>query len=252
MDSVFAGTPGVTLKHEDDRQYCKDLGLVTESANGKLRPANAIYREIMSRLLTDQIQEALDDDISKIKWTDGQVIHISALLKSFQIFWRENAFTFPLRINKIETHTNDVITKELNLLPLSSQLSEVDSLTFIGRVKDAIARQYDEAAYSLLLFSYLQKVMNGGALVYRQFAQGCGAVDLFIQFKNRKYLVEIKLLGQRSLESSLEQIKGYLDISDEKEGWLVIFDRDRNKSWEEKISWETTQFEGVKIHIVGC
>jgi hypothetical protein len=206
----------------------------------------------MSRLLTDQIQKSLGDEISKIKWTDGQVIFMSDLLKAFQIFWRDNAFTFPLRINHLETYTNNVIKNELNSLPLISPLSEVDSLTFIGRVKDAIARQYDEAAYSLLLFAFIQKIVNGGALVYRQFAQGRGSVELFIQFKNRKYLVEIKLLGQRPLETSINQIRGYLDISAEKEGWLVIFDRDRNKSWEEKLYWETTDREGAMIHIVGC
>jgi hypothetical protein len=250
MDPVLAGTQGVAAQNPDDRGYCLDLGLVALDENDNLRPANAIYREVMSRTLTDQIQFALGKEIAEIKWTDGRIIYVSKILKEFQTFWRNNAFTFPLRINKHETDVNEAIQKELKSLVPS--LDVADSSSFINRVKNVIANQYDEAAYSLLLLSFLQKVVNGGALVHREYAQGRGSVDICVFFKERKYLIECKLLGQKSLELSLKQLKGYLDISGEKEGWLVIFDRDRKKSWEEKITWETTQFEGVTVNIVGC
>jgi hypothetical protein len=100
--------------------------------------------------------------------------------------------------------------------------------------------------------SYLQKVVNSHALVHRQFSEGRGSVDICVVFKNRQYLVEIKLQGQNTLEKSLKQLSGYLDTSNEKEGWLVIFDRNRNKSWDDKITWESIQFEEKTIHVVGC
>jgi hypothetical protein len=100
--------------------------------------------------------------------------------------------------------------------------------------------------------AFLQRVVNGGALVHRQFAEGRGSVDLRVDFKEKKYLVECKIKGHKSEENSLAQLAGYLDSAGEKEGWLVIFDRDRNKSWDKKITWETTQFEGITIHIIGC
>ncbi|MDR1872585.1 MAG: AAA-like domain-containing protein [Deltaproteobacteria bacterium] len=252
MDSVFAGTLGKVVKNDDDKKYCQDLGLVTLDEEGKLRPANAIYSEVMPRLLTDQIQSALDDDIAKIKWNDGQKIFMSNLLKEFQNFWRKNAFTFLLRINNTDLHTQAVIKNKLESLPLAYEISATDSLSFIGRVKEAIALQYDEAAYSLLLFAFLQKVLNGGASVHCQFAQGRGSVDLGVIFKGHEYLVECKLLGRKPLEISLERLKKYLIASGEKEGWLVIFDRDRNKNWKEKITWKTTKFKSFTIHIVGC
>jgi hypothetical protein len=252
MDSVFAGTQPKVLKNADDRQYCIDLGLVVEDNNEKLRPANPIYSEVMSRMLTDQIQLALDDKIAKIQWNNDKVIFMSDILKQFQTFWRENAFSFPLRINQLDVNTHNAIKEELDSLPLASELSESDTLSFIGRVKDAIARQYDEAAYSLLLMSYLQKVLNSGAFVYRQFSQGRGSVDLCVIFKDHKYLVEVKLFGQKTLDESLIQLSGYLDTGGEKEGWLVIFDKNRKKSWEEKLTWETVEYERKTIHIVGC
>ncbi|MDR2198758.1 MAG: hypothetical protein LBR53_04775 [Deltaproteobacteria bacterium] len=109
MDSVFAGTPGVVLLNSDDRQYCLDLGLVVEDGVGNLRPANAIYSEVMSRLLTDEIQLALDNKISKIKWHDDTVVYMNEILKQFQLFWRQNGLTFPLRINEFDSKTHQVI-----------------------------------------------------------------------------------------------------------------------------------------------
>ena len=37
------------------------------------------------------------------------------------------------------------------------------------------------------------------------------------------------------------------------EGWLVVFDRESNKSWSEKCSWETvTTEDGRTINVAGC
>jgi hypothetical protein len=252
MDSVFAGTPAKSLKNPDDRQYCLDLGLVVED-NGKLRPANAIYQEVMSRVLTDEIQSALDERYTNIIWSDGQTLFISKILEQFQDFWRQNAFTFPLRINEVDSRIDNVIRSELKSLHLATELSDEDSFSFVNRVKEAVARMYDEAAYSLLLMAFVQKVVNGGALVFRQYSQGRGVVDLCVQFNGRKYLLEVKLAGQSSLESNLNQLARYMDTSGVKEGWLVIFDQNRNKSWEEKITWKKFELDNKSIiHIVGC
>jgi len=35
-------------------------------------------------------------------------------------------------------------------------------------------------------------------------------------------------------------------------GWLVIFDRDTDKSWDEKIYMETECINGKKITVAGC
>jgi hypothetical protein len=55
MDAVFAGTKSPVPVNGDDRRYCQDLGLVVKEADETLRPANKIYGEAMSRVITDQI-----------------------------------------------------------------------------------------------------------------------------------------------------------------------------------------------------
>ena len=36
------------------------------------------------------------------------------------------------------------------------------------------------------------------------------------------------------------------------EGWLIVFDRRKTVSWDKKIFWKTSTFEGKTLHIVGC
>jgi hypothetical protein len=44
-----------------------------------------------------------------------------------------------------------------------------------------------------------------------------------------------------------------MDRCGAKEGWLVIFDRDPQKPWEEKIAWTTESLpDGKVVHVVGC
>jgi hypothetical protein len=130
---------------------------------------------------------ALDKSIGKVNWRNDRIIFMSDILKLFQSFWRQNAFTYPLRINELDSLTRETIKQELEALPLSQQLSESDSLSFIARIRDALARQYDEAFYSLLFLAFLQKVVNSDAFVHRQYAQGRGAVDICVIFKGHKY-----------------------------------------------------------------
>jgi hypothetical protein len=250
LDSVFAGTKSEVPNDSDDRRYCLELGLVKENENKKLRPANAVCKEVMSRVIIDQIQFALDDKISNLEWTDGQTIFITKILQEFQKFWRLNSLSFPLRITNLDLISSDSIT--LEGIDPDTLINNPNLSSFLKQIKDLLSRKYDEAAYSFMLMAYLQKVVNGGALVHREFAEGRGAVDLAVVFKNHQYLIEVKLLGQKTLEESLEQLAGYLDTSGEKEGWLVIFDRSVRKKRDDKIYFRTLEFNNFIINVAGC
>jgi hypothetical protein len=216
MDAVFAGNDLTIPVNSDDRRFCLDLGLLSENEDRTLRPANKIYGEAMSRALTDEIEHFLDIDVETKSWTDGRILHMSGLLREFQIFWRQGSDSFPFRHG------------------------------------DFAAFKYDEAIYSFMLLAYLQKIVNSGGLVYREYAEGRGAVDIAIHYGGHEYLVEVKLKGEKTLDDWQRQLAGYLDAAGQDEGWLVIFDRDRNKAWEEKIYWENTLFLGKTMHLVGC
>jgi hypothetical protein len=75
-------------------------------------------------------------------------------------------------------------------------------------------------------------------------------VDISVIFNQRQYLIETMTQGQRTITENLERLAGYLNTNGEREGWLVIFDKDRSKSWDEKIGWKTEIYKGFTIHIV--
>jgi hypothetical protein len=112
---------------------------------------------------------------------------------------------------------------------------------------------YTESMAHLVFFAFSQRVLNGGAeFIKREYALGSCRVDVCIGYKGRKYPIELKIKGHKSFAESLEQEWKYIDISGASEGWLVIFDRSEDKIWDDKITWETQEYKGKTIHVVGC
>jgi len=90
--------------------------------------------------------------------------------------------------------------------------------------------------------AFLQRIMNQGGRVEREYGLGRMRTDLLVVWPHdsglQRAVIELKIvygsLG-RTLEKGLEQTWEYMDRCGAKEGHLVIFDRDRDKPWEEKI-----------------
>ena len=53
-------------------------------------------------------------------------------------------------------------------------------------------------------------------------------------------------------EKALQQVRRYTDHLGVEEGWLVVFDPDMAKSWDEKISHEDRVVDGKTIHLFFC
>ncbi|MDR0621461.1 MAG: hypothetical protein LBJ61_06265, partial [Deltaproteobacteria bacterium] len=111
-----------------------------------------------------------------------------------------------------------------------------------------------ENAPLIMLACFLEKVVNGGALVTIDYADGLGFADIVVEYAGRKYVIELKMKGnERSRAKSLKQLLGYMDPLLVDEGWLIVFDRATGKTWKEKITWKTEKMpSGQVIHVVGC
>lgn len=95
---------------------------------------------------------------------------------------------------------------------------------------------YKEAGPHLLLMAFLQRVINGGGSINREYALGMRRVDLLIVWKKQRIVVELKILrGPKTVSEGLEQTAAYMDMSHATEGHLVIFDRRPGRTWDEKI-----------------
>ncbi len=113
--------------------------------------------------------------------------------------------------------------------------------------------EYKEAAPHLILQAFLQRIINGGGEILREYASGRERMDLCVIYAGKKYVIELKIMYSKSvIKDGLEQISSYLSRIGENRGWLVIFDRSDKKNWDEKIYWQTENIGGKTIYVVGC
>lgn len=96
---------------------------------------------------------------------------------------------------------------------------------------------YHETAAQLLFMAYLQRIVNGGGFIDREFGAGRGRVDVLIRKPYtaadgkpaiQKEAIELKVRRAKDgdpLDEGLRQLDDYLDRHHLDTGYLVIFDR---------------------------
>ncbi|MDR2578238.1 MAG: hypothetical protein LBC70_05445, partial [Chitinispirillales bacterium] len=100
---------------------------------------------------------------------------------------------------------------------------------------------------------FLQRIINGGGHIIREMALGTRRADLCVVYDGHKYPVELKILQSiKDHSESLKQILAYMDKVGSDTGWLVIFDRATDKSWDEKIYMREENVDGKRVVVAGC
>jgi hypothetical protein len=107
---------------------------------------------------------------------------------------------------------------------------------------------YKEAGPQLLLQAFLQRIVNGGGRIDREYGLGLRRTDLLVQWPLDKaqgflgpvqrVVIELKLLHKSldaTLREGLAQTADYLDRTGASEGHLLIFNRTPGAPWERKI-----------------
>lgn len=102
--------------------------------------------------------------------------------------------------------------------------------------------QYKEAGPQLLLQAFLQRIVNSGGRIEREYGLGRGRTDLLIAWlqgaQTRKVVIECKILHQsleQTIAEGLEQTTAYMDRCAAEAGHLVIFDRRTDRRGDDKI-----------------
>ena len=196
-----------------DIEYVRDLGLVAQDP--PFRIANPIYAEVVPRELTWVVQEALDEDPA---WyvDAGGGLDMTRLLGAFQAFFREHSEHWMARF------------------------------------------AYQEAGPQLLLQAFLQRIVNSGGRIEREYGLGRGRTDLLVVWPQGgrvgRFVIECKVLRksrERTIDEGLAQTAGYMDRCAADAGHLVVFDRDPDKRWQDKVFHRRETRAGVDIHVWG-
>ena len=117
---------------------------------------------------------------------------------------------------------------------------------------------YKEAGPQLLLQAFLQRIVNGGGRITREYGLGRKRTDLYIEWpideqagfhgEVQKIVLELKLQYGTSdtiQQKGLIQTAEYADYCGADEAHLIIFDRHPDITWEEKI-WRNPAQQGTR------
>lgn len=90
------------------------------------------------------------------------------------------------------------------------------------------AAPYHEIAPHLVMMAYLQRVVNGGGILEREYAIGTDRMDLYLRYGTARLGIELKVWRDGRgdpLNRGLKQLDDYLSGLGLDSGWLVIFDQ---------------------------
>ena len=120
---------------------------------------------------------------------------------------------------------------------------------------------YAEAGPQLLLQAFLQRIVNGGGYIDREYGLGRRRTDLLIRKPLtdgyggpiQRIVLELKILRgdmEAAVAKGLEQTADYMDlVGSVNEGHLIIFDRKGDKTWEERIWHEHREYKDRTITV---
>lgn len=119
--------------------------------------------------------------------------------------------------------------------------------------------QYKEAGPQLLMQAFLQRIINGGGRITREYGLGRKRTDLFIEWPLdtaqgftgplQRVVIELKIQHQSreaTIAKGLAQTADYADRVGAEEAHLMVFNRDERVPWEEKI-WQGEVVQGEWI-----
>jgi len=127
---------------------------------------------------------------------------------------------------------------------------------------------YREAGPHLMLMAFLQRIVNSGGRVEREYGLGRGRLDLIIEWArltperpatgartgaHERHVVEVKLRRDTHTEAAaVEKLAAYLDGLGLETGYLVLFDLRKGPSWEERLYEKELEAGGKRVVVVGC
>ena len=126
---------------------------------------------------------------------------------------------------------------------------------------------YHEAGPQLLLQAFLQRIVNGGGRINREYGLGLKRTDLLLEWPidpeqgyhgpMQRVVIECKLLHvghklETTIAEGLRQTADYADRCAANEMHLIIFDRQPGKAWGKRIWLKQKQHNGREITVWGA
>jgi len=190
---------GGIINNNAHAEYVEDLGLIKRDAHGQYIISNSLYAEVIPRELCNL--EWLTTVLSSINrpfyFNKNGTINMDLFIGAWINFFNENADMWK------ERNKND----------------------------------YHEAWPHLLFFAFVQRIVNGGGKVYREYALGTDSCDVMMEipYENGKIQSEIVELKRRRKYKDMKlvnlmekqwlpQLAKYLHVKGLEKGYMFVFD----------------------------
>ncbi|QTR44823.1 AAA-like domain-containing protein [Thiothrix litoralis] len=124
---------------------------------------------------------------------------------------------------------------------------------------------YKEAGPHLILQAFLQRIVNGGGRIHREYALGRKYTDLYLEWpldevkgfygEVQRVVLELKILYanlDKTIADGLSQVGGYARHCGATEAHLVIFNRNPDVSWDEKTWHEVRHDAALQVEVWGA
>lgn len=272
----------VTYKMKENRD--RSVVIIPEMIDKAIE--NIIYRRdthidiLIDKLLEPRVRRVIEPmlanedevDEAQIPTDDIQYVEDMGLIKRERGKPRRiaNAIYREIIPRELTSSTQDVLVQE----PLWYQNADrsinmekllLDFQQFFRQNADAWIDHFDyaEAGPQLLLQAFLQRIVNGGGYIDREYGLGRKRTDLLIRKPLtdgyggpvQRIVLELKIRRgdlDKVIEKGLEQTAGYMDmVGSVDEGHLIIFDRTQEKTWDERIWHKPCEYQGRTITVWG-
>ncbi len=115
---------------------------------------------------------------------------------------------------------------------------------------------YKEAGPQLMLQAFLQRVVNAGGRIEREYGLGRMRTDLLVEWgpQRQREVIECKVRRgglERTIGEGLAQLGGYMERCGAAAGHLVVFDRAERRSWDEKVFRREASAGSRKVTVWG-
>jgi len=259
------------MKANRDRSRPITVDMIAEARENLILRRETHLDQLADKLREDRVRRVIEPILTgtaepeKIMEDDIQYVVDLGLIQRKPNFAISNDIYQEIIPRMLTESTQDALPFENQWYILPDRRLDMDALLeafqefFREHSEHWVERfDYKEAGPQLLLQAFLQRIINAGGRIDREYGLGRKRTDLLIQWPHdggvQKVVIELKILYKsrpRTMDEGLKQTVAYMDRCGADEGNLVIFDRRSDRTWEEKIFRETQTADGKAVTVWG-
>lgn len=270
----------VTFEMQEDRDSGHEITtpMVEQAKENIIQRRDTHIDQLVDKLKESRIRHVLEPMLSgeelsnKVSWDDRQyAIDLGLICESERGLIVSNPIYAEIVPRELTWLAQDNLNSTINRLWYIDPQSGALVIEKLLSAFQAFFREnaeiwlerfdYKEAGPQLLLQAFLQRIINSGGQIIREYGLGKLRTDLLIKWpdksgKIQKEIMELKIADirrppQKAIAQGLQQTKEYMDRCGVDHGHLLIFDRREGISWQEKIFKRDEKVDEKRISIWG-